>query len=233
MLGVMGFNTGIEWTDHTWGPWQGCHKVSMGCLHCYMFRDKRRYGQNPDVVIRSKPPTFNAPLKWKEPARVFVCQWSDFFIEEADAWRGEAWEIMRRTPHLTFQILTKRPENIRARLPRDWPLENVWLGVTVENQEMMEERIPYLFIIEPEIIKFLSIEPMLGEIRLYDITYEFIDWIIVGGETGPRARPMSAYWAYVVKNACACTKTPFFFKQMSGREPIPDYLQGREFPDGK
>ncbi len=80
----MAENTGILWTDNTWNPWQGCHKVSPGCMNCYMYRDKNRYGQDPATVIRSKPATFNLPLKWKEPAKVFICSWSDFFIEEAD-----------------------------------------------------------------------------------------------------------------------------------------------------
>ena len=114
----MAENSKIQWTDHTWNPWQGCRKVSPGCLNCYMYRDKKRYGQDPATVVRSKPPTFNKPLKWHDPAKVFVCSWSDFFIEDADEWRDDAWEIMRRTPHLTYQILTKRPRNIKDRLPR-------------------------------------------------------------------------------------------------------------------
>ncbi len=106
----MSENTKISWADHTVNFWQGCKKVSSGCKNCYMFRDKKRYGQDASVVVRSKPPTFNKPLLWKDPARVFVCSWSDFFIEEADLWREEAYDIMRKTPHLTYLILTKRPE---------------------------------------------------------------------------------------------------------------------------
>ena len=121
----MARNSGIDWTDHTWNPWQGCRKVSPGCANCYMYRDKRHFGQDPTTVVRSKPATFNAPLKWKDQARVFVCSWSDFFIEDADPWRGEVWQIMRQTPHLTYMLLTKRLENISARLPDDWPLKNI------------------------------------------------------------------------------------------------------------
>ncbi|MDP1891488.1 MAG: DUF5131 family protein, partial [Gemmatimonadaceae bacterium] len=137
----MGKETGIAWTQHTWNPWQGCTKVSPGCAHCYMFRDKKRYGNDPEVVIRSKPATFNKPLSWREPARVFTCSWSDWFHEAADGWRDEAWDIVRRTPHLTYQILTKRPERILAHLPwgaygDPWP--NVWLGVSLENQRWVE-----------------------------------------------------------------------------------------------
>src|SRR3990167_6883297 len=95
----------IEWTNDTWNPWHGCTKVSEGCDHCYMFRDKVRYGQDPELVVRSKT-TFTAPLKWKEPSLVFTCSWSDWFHKAADAWRDEAWAIIKATPHLTYQILT-------------------------------------------------------------------------------------------------------------------------------
>lgn len=130
----MGNTTKIAWTDSTWNPHRGCHKVSAGCLHCYWYRDAARYGYNPGEVVRSKT-TFRDPLKWKEPRKIFVCSWSDFFIEEADAWRGEVWDIIRKTPHHTYQICTKRVENIPARLPSDWGngYSNVWLGATTEN----------------------------------------------------------------------------------------------------
>ena len=132
----MAERTGIAWTDATWNCWQGCHKVSTGCKNCYMFADKKRYGQNPDVVTRSTVATFNAPLKWAKNRekyghinRVFPCSWSDFFIEEAEAWRAEAWAIIRQTPNLIYQICTKRPERIAACLPADWGTgyPNVWL----------------------------------------------------------------------------------------------------------
>jgi protein gp37 len=95
----MGEKSAIEWTQNTWNPWQGCHKVSPGCKFCYMYRDKERYGQDPKIVVRSKPPTFNAPLKWKEPALVFTCSWSDWFVEEADDWRTKPGRSSR--PHRT------------------------------------------------------------------------------------------------------------------------------------
>src|SRR3990172_778380 len=127
----MGKITGISWTDATYNPWYGCLKVSPGCKQCYMYRDMERYGKDPKVVTRAKPATFNSPLKWTEPQRVFTCSWSDYFIEQADEWRDEAWDIIRRTPHLTYQILTKRPENIFDRLPADWGngWPNVFLSV--------------------------------------------------------------------------------------------------------
>lgn len=238
-------NSKIDWTDHTWNPWQGCRKVSPGCANCYMYRDKKRYGQDPGTVIRSKQATFNAPLKWKDPAKVFVCSWSDFFIEDADLWRDDAWNIIRRTPHLTYQILTKRPENIAARLPHDWPLNNVWLGVTAENQEMADKRIPILLKTKA-IIHFVSVEPMIGPVMLLpewllclsegqhmnivECGHGLINWVICGGESGPNARKMNPSWAADLKRQCSDAGWAFFMKQMTGKEPIPDFLEGREFP---
>jgi protein gp37 len=164
----MGETTNISWTGHTWNPWQGCTKVSPGCAHCYMYRDKKKYGQDPTTVVRSKPPTFNKPLGWKEPALVFTCSWSDWFHEDADAWRDEAWAIVKATPHLTYQILTKRPERILEHLPADWGegYANVWLGTSVENQHFADIRIPLLLRV-PAVVRFLSCEPLLGPIDLY------------------------------------------------------------------
>jgi protein gp37 len=221
-----------------------------------MYRDKNRYGQDPATVIRSKPATFNLPLKWKEPAKVFICSWSDFFIKEADPWRDEAWEIIRKTPHLTYQILTKRPENIAGRLPVGWPFKNVWLGVTAENQEVANKRIPILFSVHGAPVLFVSVEPMVGEVDLTRIdlggaaTYDAlagvyqtpgvhehaddnpkIHWVICGGESGPEARIMEKDWAGYLKAQCAVSGTPFFMKQMSAGAPIPEELQGQAFPE--
>ena len=161
----MGKNSSIEWTDHTWNPWQGCHPISAGCANCYMFRDKRRYGQDPSVVVRSKRATFCKPAHWNEPAKVFTCSWSDFFIEEADPWRDEAWDIIQTTPWLTYLILTKRIERAAQNLPTAWPFPNVWLGVSVENQQTADERIPILLQASAA-VRFVSVEPMLGPVDL-------------------------------------------------------------------
>ena len=115
----MAESTGIGWTDATWNPWYGCTKVSPGCAHCYMFREQIRYGRDPEVVTRSKT-KFADPLKWTKGRMIFTCSWSDWFHPAADAWRPEAWEIIKRTPHHTYQILTKRPERIADNLPDDW-----------------------------------------------------------------------------------------------------------------
>lgn len=231
----MGKNSNIDWTDHTWNPWQGCQKVSPGCTNCYMYRDKKRFGQDPSTVVKSKPATFNKPLHWKDPAKVFVCSWSDFFIEDADEWRDEAWRIMQKTPHLTYQLLTKRPENILDRLPECWPLPNVWLGVTVESQRQ-DGRINTLLSI-PAAGHFISVEPMVGPVALLPPWLRKLDWVICGGESGPEARNMDPYWAEDLKLECLAGGIPFFMKQMSGsgkaqREAIPEYLNVREFPRG-
>jgi protein gp37 len=168
----MGEKTEIAWTEKTYNPWQGCTKMSPGCAHCYMFRDKRRYGQDPLVVVRSKDPTFYAPLRWREPALVFTCSWSDFFHAAADEWRDDAWDVIRRTPHLTYQILTKRQDRILQCLPPDWgPVgwPNVWLGVSVENQHFADIRIPALLQV-PARVRFLSCEPLLGPVDLFAAT---------------------------------------------------------------
>lgn len=173
----------IQWTEATWNPWHGCKKVSEGCKYCYMYRDKERYKQDPVTVLRSKG-NFNAPLKWKEPKLIFTCSWSDWFIDEADAWRPEAWEIIKATPWHTYQILTKRPERIKRCLPEDWGrfgYKNVWLGVSVENQKATS-RLKILKEI-PAAVRFASIEPIL-ELIDFNYTNKEINWVIVGGESG-------------------------------------------------
>lgn len=208
----MSDRTGIEWTDKTWNPWYGCTKVSPGCAHCYMFRDRERRGMVADVVTRSKT-TFNAPLRWKETARVFTCSWSDFFHPAADEWRAEAWEIIRQTPHLTYQILTKRPERIAAHLPSCGVPLNVWLGVSVENQRWVR-RVDTLCEI-PAAVLFVSAEPLLGPLSL-DGYLDRLHWVIVGGESGTGNRPMDLDWARNLRDECADWGVRFFLKQLGG-----------------
>ena len=249
----MGKNSAIEWTDHTWNPWRGCHKISAGCKNCYMFREQKRYGRDPSIVVRAADGTFYAPLRWKEPAFVFTCSWSDFFIEDADAWRVDAWDVIRRTPHLTYLVLTKRLENVPSRVPYDWPLDNVWLGVSIEDQDTADERIPQLPQI-PAAVRFVSAEPLLGKLNLsyylngcpepygggveyvtHDMamdacmpeiegmaieqepqwaqTTPSLDWLIVGGESGPNARPCHPDWVRSLRDQCVSAGIPFFFKQ--------------------
>ena len=211
----MGNQTGIEWTERTWNPWMGCTKVSPGCAHCYMFRERERYGKDPSVVVRSKT-TFTAPLRWKRGAGsglVFTCSWSDWFHEGADAWRDEAWAIIRATPHLTYQILTKRPERIVEHLPADWGdgWPNVWLGVSVENQRFAGRASRLATI--PATVRFISAEPLLGPVHL---PLDGIHWVIVGGESGSEARPMELHWARTIRDECAEAGVAFFLKQLGG-----------------
>jgi len=207
----MGKASAIEWTEATWNPWHGCLKVSPGCAHCYMYRDKLRFGQDASQVLRSKS-SFDAPTKWKESKVIFTCSWSDFFIEQADEWRDEAWEVIRSTPQHTYQILTKRPERIGERLPSGWPMGNVWLGVSVENPRFYK-RIEILADI-PAAIRFLSLEPLLAPMPRLPL--KGISWVVVGGESGPHCRPMQAEWVREIRSQCAKAKVAFFFKQWGG-----------------
>jgi protein gp37 len=229
----MSETTTISWTDATWNPWRGCDKVSPGCAHCYMFRDQQRYGRNPSIVLRAADATFRAPLKWKEPRFIFTCSWSDWFHESADPWRDEAWEIVRQTPQHTYQILTKRPERMQERLPWSafgdpWP--NVWLGVSVENQRFAH-RARILSGI-PAAVRFISAEPLLGDLSL---ALGGINWVIVGGESGPDYREMNLDWLAGVVQQCRNADVPVWVKQDSGKLPgkrgrIPDDLWVQERP---
>jgi protein gp37 len=200
-----------------------------------MFRDQKRFGQDPEKIIRAKDTTFKAPLKWNTARMVFTCSWSDFFIEEADLWRDEAWDIIKNTPHLTYQILTKRPENIMDRLPLDWGYgwHNVWLGVTVEDQRSVDVRIPLLMQNNSK-IKFLSCEPLLENLEIFKWLKAYpIDWVIVGGESGPGARVMKSEWVRSLKEQCAQSSTSFFFKQWGGfnKKKAGRLLDGHEYSE--
>lgn len=208
----------IEWTDATWNPWMGCEQVSPGCAHCYMYREQSRYGHDPHAVRRSRT-KFGEPLRWKEPRLVFTCSWSDWFHPAADGWREEAWAIVRATPHLTYQILTKRPELIADRLPADWRngYSNVWLGVSVENSRFTWRS--DLLTTIPALTRFVSAEPLLGSLfatgrNKRPLNLRAIDWLIVGGESGPGARAMDLEWARELAAECRDTGTAFFMKQL-------------------
>jgi protein gp37 len=220
----MGKSSSIEWTQATWNPWHGCLKVSPGCAHCYMYRDKRRYGQDPTLVVRSKT-SFDAPFKWKASRMIFTCSWSDFFIAEADQWRPDAWDVIRETPQHTYQILTKRPERILDHLPDGWPFRNVWLGVSVENPRFYW-RIERLREIQAS-VRFLSLEPLLAPMS--SLPLGGISWVVVGGESGPGSRPMEADWVREIREHCKVARVAFFFKQWGG--PRKD-MTGRSL-DGK
>lgn len=239
----------IEWTDATWNPWMGCERVSPGCAHCYMYREQRQYGHDPGALRRSKT-KFLEPLRWPEPRLVFTCSWSDWFHPGADSWRDEAWDVIRQTPQLTYQILTKRPELIPERLPDDWGggWANVWLGVSIEGSRFAWRADALRDV--PGEVRFISAEPLLGSLfersgRRSPLDLDGIDWLIVGGESGPGARPLNVSWALELAVACDRGATAFFMKQLGsvlGRalgtrdrkggdfSAFPEELKRREMP---
>jgi protein gp37 len=300
----MGANSKIAWTDHTWNPWSGCPddgQRSPACDHCYA-RAWAKHFRAVDFdreIKRVSDKTFFAPLnrkKYKSGDKVFVCSLSDFFHPAVpDEFVAEAWKIIQHDrPDLTWLFLTKRPQNID--IGKNWPsyeslTPNLWLGVTCENQEQADHRIPELLKI-PAAVRFISIEPMLSEMKISKylgetvavcsdcgivdafiergpegndevcencgLSVDFIDgldWVIVGGESGPGARPMNPDWVRSVRDQCQAAKVPFFLKQWGDnpaaeafKEPhglicarivLPHYghmLDGREwleFPEGK
>lgn len=222
----MADTTPISWTNRTWNPWRGCTRVSPGCDHCYMFtaqeKRQRETGNvelwNPATVQRTT--TWKDPLRWQKAAAaagiiqtVFTCSWSDWFHHEADAWRPEAWEIIRRCPNLHFQILTKRAERMQRHLPPDWGAgyRNVWLGVSVESRKYLW-RMDYLRKL-PARVRFISAEPLLEDLALEPAQVAGIHQIIVGGESGPGYRPMPHDWPRRILDLCRRQGIAFFFKQ--------------------
>ena len=161
-------NSKIDWTDHSLNFFVGCKKIRPGCRECYMFRDQIRYGNDPTKIRRTNKPTWDSVKRMKPGERVFVCSWSDFFIEEADPWRDDAWEVMRSRPDLIWILLTKRIENVESRLPKDWGdgWPNVIGMVTAENQEWADHDIPILRKL-PFKWCGVSIEPMLEPVDLH------------------------------------------------------------------
>lgn len=220
--------TAISWTEHTWNPWMGCTKVSAGCDHCYMFREQRQYGHDPEIVRRSKT-KFRFPLTLDTPSLIFTCSWSDWFHIDADPWRDEAWEIIRATPQHTYQILTKRPGRILRHLPADWGdgWPNVWLGTSVETNEYLS-RVRVLREV-PAALRFISAEPLLGP--LPDLDLDGIGWVITGGESGPQHRPVDVEWVRAIRDACLAAGVPFHHKQWGGIRPKANgkILDGREW----
>lgn len=220
----------IEWTGSTWNPWQGCEKVHEGCDHCYMFREMKRYGKRPDVVVRSSDATFRKPLRWQREVErgarrgmdrfVFTCSWSDWFIKDADPWRDEAWEIIRQTPGLIYQILTKRPGRIGANLPAfyDEISDRVIFGTSPANARTMG--LVTTLQKQPVKRRFISFEPMLGgvDLRPY-LARGGIEAVVFGGESGPDARPCDIAWIRDGIAACGEHAVLVHVKQL-GAKPL-------------
>ena len=229
--------TKIEWCEETWNPVTGCTPISEGCRNCYAKRMaqrlKGRYGYPKDdpFKVTFHPDRLEQPVRWRKPRMIFVCSMGDLFHkkvtdEQIDGIFERMTHPMRGMDHHTYLILTKRPERIltgHAEHFAEWP--NIWLGVTCENQQAIDERIPILLQI-PAAVRFVSIEPMLSEINLEMALEDFqplnpdlskksspIQWVIVGGESGPGARPMHPDWARSIRDQCQAAGVPFFFKQ--------------------
>jgi protein gp37 len=210
----------IEWTESTWNPVTGCTKVSPGCAHCYAERMAKRLhamGQANYVNgfdVTTHPHVLDKPLKWKKSQTIFVNSMSDLFHEDVSLdFIQRIFDVMRRADWHLFQVLTKRSERLADLAPLiDWP-ENVWMGVTVETADYVH-RIDDLRRVSAA-TRFLSLEPLLGP--LPNLNLDGIDWAIVGGESGPGARPMAEAWATDLRDQCLQARVPFFFKQWGGK----------------
>ncbi len=215
----MALGSGIEWTESTWNPVTGCTKVSPGCKHCYAERMAERlqamgqanYGNGFELTLQ--PHMLDLPLRWKKPQTIFVNSMSDLFHKDVPvAYIQRVVDVMRRAHWHRFQMLTKRADRL-AELSSEisWP-ENVWMGVSVENGSYIS-RIDDLRA-TGACVKFLSVEPLLGPLPALNL--QGIDWVIVGGESGPRARSMDPEWVTDVRDQCRRARVPFFFKQWGG-----------------
>ncbi len=227
----MGDRSAIEWTQATWNPTTGCDRVSNGCTNCYAMslakrlkamgqpryqRDGDPRTSGPGFGVSCHPDALQLPQSWKRPRLVFVNSMSDLFHAQVPlTFVRQVFDVMASTPQHTYQLLTKRSRRLR-RMAADleWP-DNVWIGVSVEDQETLS-RVADLREV-PAAVRFLSCEPLLGPLTQIDLTG--IDWVIAGGESGPHARPMDRAWVLELRDRCQAADVPFFFKQWGGRTP--------------
>ncbi len=245
----MGEITAIKWTDHTFNGWWGCVKISPACTHCYAATFAARTGHA--VWGASAPRRFFGEKHWREPVawakkaategvrrRVFCSSMADVFedYQGLDAERSKLWALIEATPELDWQLLTKRPHNIRKMVPERWllaPPANVWYGTTVESRQYLDERATAL-LSTPARVHFFSCEPLLGHLDLKGYRPA---WIIAGGESGPGFRPLDLDHARALRDQCREKGIAFFFKQVGGRRPDSggDLLDGeriQEMPHG-
>jgi protein gp37 len=214
----------IEWTDATWNPVRGCKKISPGCAHCYAqtfaerFRGVPGHPYEQGFDLRLVPDKLFEPFKWRKPRRIFVNSMSDLFHPGVpdDYIEKVAWVMTQANWH-TYQVLTKRAERLSGLLKTNLKFAskfaNIWWGVSVENRKHGVPRIDYLRS-SPAAVHFLSIEPLLEDLGRLDL--RSIEWVIVGGESGPGARPLDEKWVVSIKNQCERSNVPFFFKQWGG-----------------
>lgn len=226
----------IEWTDSTWNPVTGCTKVSPGCKNCYALTFAERWRGIPGhpyeqgFDVRLWPDRLTVPISWKSPRRIFVNSMSDLFQEDVpDEYIKKVFDVMIFADQHIYQVLTKRSERMMTWTRKHFRFVNekksdkpilpghIWLGVSVENQKYTG-RIKHLQQ-TPAKVRFLSIEPLLGEVKLFKYLLNGIHWVIVGGESGPKARPMNPEWAKLVQSQCAKYEVPFFFKQWGAYNP--------------
>jgi protein gp37 len=224
----MATKSNIEWTEMTWNPVTGCTKISQGCKHCYAERMAKRltamgvqrYHNGFEVTLH--PDLVDVPRTWRQPRVVFVNSMSDLFHADIPlAYIQRVFATMQDCPHHTFQVLTKRAERLAEIAPYlPWP-KNVWMGVSVESARVLH-RVSALQSVHAN-VRFLSLEPLIGPLE--DIPLKGIHWVIVGGESGPKARPMREEWALSILRQCRTAKVPFFFKQWGG---VRKDLTGRQ-----
>jgi len=232
----MADNSKIEWTEATWNPVTGCSKISDGCKNCYAERlasrlrvmGSARYRSGFDITLHAD--LLEMPKRWRKPRVVFVNSMSDLFHDQVPLeFIQRVFDTMQNCPQHTFQVLTKRTARLRAiadKLP--WP-KNVWMGVSVENAAVMH-RIDDLRAV-PAAVRFLSCEPLLGPMQ--DLSLESIHWVIVGGESGPHARPIDKAWVMGILRQCRQAGVPFFFKQWGGvrKDLTGRKLEGRTYDE--
>ena len=232
----MAANTKIEWTDATWNPVRGCTKISPGCKHCYAerfaerFRGVRGHPFEQGFDLRLIPEKLDAPLRWKKPQRIFVNSMSDLFHEDVPfEYIQRTFEVMNQADWHQYQILTKRAQRLEA-VSNDlsWA-SHIWMGVSVEDKDHLW-RVDHLRRTKAH-IKFLSIEPLLGP--LGKVHWQGIDWVILGGESGPGARPMHEEWVTDIRDQCREEGVAFFFKQWGGVQKKRNgrTLQGRTWDE--
>lgn len=234
----MSSSTAIEWTDATWNPVTGCTRISAGCDNCYAERFSERFRGLPGhpfehgFDLQLRPERLDQPLRWRTPKMIFVNSMSDLFHKQVPySFVDRVFETMEKAPWHQFQVLTKRSSRLRdylnGRYPNDPVPSHIWVGVSIEDGTK-KSRVRHIQETNAS-VRFLSIEPLLGPIG--DINLSSIHWVIVGGESGPHARPMQPEWARQVRDQCKAAKVPFFFKQWGGLRPKSGgrLLDGREW----